>query len=61
MFSLLVSCTSLKNTTKEGGGGGCMMLPLDPSRLSFSLVGKEIKQTYDGRSGKMLTEIVFPT
>jgi hypothetical protein len=21
MFSLLVSCTSLKNTTKEGGGG----------------------------------------
>jgi hypothetical protein len=38
-----------------------MMLPLDPSRLSFSLVGKEIKQTYDGRSGKMLTEIVFPT
>lgn len=37
------------------------MLPLDPSRLSFSLVGKEIKQTYDERSGEMLTEIVFPT
>lgn len=34
---------------------------LDPSRLSFSLVGKEIKQMYDERSGEMLTEILFPT
>jgi len=34
---------------------------LDPSRLSFSVVGKEIKRTYDERSGEMLTEIVFPT
>jgi hypothetical protein len=38
-----------------------MILSLDPSRLSFSLVGKETKQTYDERSGEMLTEIVFPT